>query len=315
MSRTTSSTHRYLWSHICYVVVVFFLSNLLPSTAVRSIVRSLSTVRSSHHIKMSSTKHPDFANLVPRPKVPHAIIAEGDLPKRLVVVGDVHGCLEELQDLLEKCEYQAEGTKVLLLGDLVNKGPFSAEVVQFARQHQMWCIRGNHDDAALCYALQLLPVTRPEYLTYLGKLSDDDIEWMKELPYTITIPSWKSVFVHAGLLPDLPLEEQTNTHMTTLRNVFNASESEDNSDAVFPWSGTSRPDIGEPWINQWKGGVHGYHAFFGHDAKRMLQVTEFATGLDTGCAYGKKLSAMILPDRQFIQVDARRVYQEITEKD
>ena len=283
-------------------------SSLLPRAAViRRVVRTCVSVK-------MSLKHPDYANTVPKPALPHVTIAEHQLPTRLIVVGDVHGCLEELQDLLEKCEYRKEGSQVLLLGDLVNKGPFSAEVVQFARQEKMWCIRGNHDDAALCHALHLFPVTRPEYLSYLSKLSDDDIEWLKELPYTITIPAWRSVFVHAGLLPHLNLEDQTNTDMTTLRNVFRENESAKSEDA-FPWSGTSRPDIGEPWINQWKGGVNGYHAYFGHDAKRMLQISEYATGLDTGCSYGKKLSAMILPEKLLVQVDARRVYQEITEKD
>lgn len=63
-------------------------------------------------------------------------------------MGDVHGCIHELQALLEKCAVD-DNTSVILVGDLVNKGPFSHEVVTFVRKIGAHCVRGNHDDAAL----------------------------------------------------------------------------------------------------------------------------------------------------------------------
>lgn len=47
---------------------------------------------------------------------------------------DVHGCLEELRDLLKECQYDSEKDRVVIVGDLVNKGPMSAELVRYVMQ-------------------------------------------------------------------------------------------------------------------------------------------------------------------------------------
>ena len=71
------------------------------------------------------------------------------------LVGDVHGCFDELQDLLLNgagVAWRPERDAVILLGDLVNKGPRSADVVRWARRHAgrgVFAVRGNHDDAAV----------------------------------------------------------------------------------------------------------------------------------------------------------------------
>lgn len=76
---------------------------------------------------------------------------EKDTP-RLILVGDVHGCWDELQALLQKCEFSPErGDKLLLLGDIVGKGPYSMKVLQFARSmpQSVIVLRGNHEQKVL----------------------------------------------------------------------------------------------------------------------------------------------------------------------
>jgi predicted phosphodiesterase len=68
-------------------------------------------------------------------------------------VGDIHGCYRELMELLQKVGYAPRHDNLILVGDLVNKGPHSQQVVAAARAwcegSFCWVVRGNHDDAAL----------------------------------------------------------------------------------------------------------------------------------------------------------------------
>ena len=63
---------------------------------------------------------------------------------RVIAIGDVHGCLDELQALLRRCDYRP-GDLIIFLGDLVSKGPDSLAVVQLARELGAMGVRGNHD--------------------------------------------------------------------------------------------------------------------------------------------------------------------------
>jgi hypothetical protein len=244
----------------------------------------------------------------------------------VLVIGDVHGCLEELLDLFDLAVEQNGGVEfdcVVLVGDLVNKGPSSAKVVRRVRETKGWlCVRGNHDDGALSAALGDERRKSKARYAWVEDLCDDDVVWLSELPYTIRIrferdgddargsvtegeDSAGFVVVHAGLVPGIALENQTTRDMITLRNVVVKEGAEgytSESDPQLPEE-TNRRLV--PWAGEWKGPGH---VVFGHDARRGLQLHEQATGLDTGCCYGKELTGIILPVRRLVQVKARRVY-------
>ena len=65
---------------------------------------------------------------------PHRWLPEEDERKRILIIGDVHGCYDELCDLLEKAKFERGRETLILAGDFVNKGPRSADVVKFARE-------------------------------------------------------------------------------------------------------------------------------------------------------------------------------------
>lgn len=259
------------------------------------------------------------------PTHPHIILSDDKVKERVVIVGDIHGCLDEFKELLEKCAYDGQSSTLVLVGDLVNKGPYSAEVIQYVRSLNpapyvvryadlRLCVlassidRGNHDDFATSVALKLWPGARRDSYNYLDKLSQEDIEWLKELPYTISIPRFNALIVHAGLVPGVELVRQRPVDMHSMRNLV-ASIDEETGQRVY--EGNSEGEIGQPWVELWPGPEH---VFFGHDAKRGLQLAPFATGLDTGCCYGRHLTAVLLPSRELVSVQARRVYEPIKDK-
>ncbi|KAH9253225.1 hypothetical protein BASA81_008907 [Batrachochytrium salamandrivorans] len=193
---------------------------------------------------------------------------------RIIIVGDVHGCAVELELLLKRVGFSLEtGDKLVFAGDLVRKGPESNQVVTMARECKATGVRGNHDE----YALR-----DPE--NKLG-LSRENLSFLEQLPLTLEIPELNVLVVHAGVLPTVAVENTLPMDLMTMRKL--------NDQLVPSKTGT------KPWIDLWQGPQH---VVFGHDAARGLQQTKFATGLDTGCVYGKRLTALVLPEFELISI-------------
>jgi diadenosine tetraphosphatase ApaH/serine/threonine PP2A family protein phosphatase len=211
---------------------------------------------------------------------------------RTIVIGDVHGCLDELRDLVAQCGVTADD-RVVLVGDLVAKGPDSAGVVQWARESKAAAVLGNHD----AHVLRTLhgDEDRPKHRVVADSLSRADVEWLAERPLWLRPESAPGVIVvHGGIVPGVPLEKQQRDHLINLRSI----------------AADGRPSKrieGTPWAALWPGPEH---VVFGHDAVRGLQQHPFATGLDTGCVYGRGLTALVLPDHELVFVPARRAYAD-----
>lgn len=184
------------------------------------------------------------------------------------------------------------GDRLVLAGDLVAKGPDSQGVVAFAREIRAEGVLGNHDAYALKYHESNKhnpPCGRRAFLATLGP---EDWEYLATLPLFLRLePSF--AVVHAGTVPSVALENQKREHLLSLRSITHNGEP------------TSRLLVHCPWAALWKGPEH---LIFGHDAVRGLQEYPLATGLDTGCVYGRCLTALILPERRLVQVPARRRY-------
>lgn len=103
---------------------------------------------------------------------------------RLIVVGDIHGCHREFAELLEKLRLRADD-RVVLLGDLVNRGPDSAKVIQLARAHATVSLLGNHELRLLNYRKTDDPthLKRYDYDT-LAQLSAKAWDYLEAMPLT-----------------------------------------------------------------------------------------------------------------------------------
>eukprot|EP00039_Didymoeca_costata_P013163 m.196036 g.196036 ORF g.196036 m.196036 type:complete len:291 (-) comp15694_c0_seq19:2207-3079(-) len=216
---------------------------------------------------------------------------------RLVIIGDVHGCSEELEELLQKPEIA--GAQVVFVGDLVNKGPDSIGCLNLAQKYKALCVRGNHEVAVLvAYNMRKEGKAPLSKYAWTDQLSSDHIHFLKHLPYSILFPKHNLRIVHAGLNPQIShIKEQKTINMITMRDVLK----EDNK-----WKMCEVKKEGSiPWAPLWQGPEH---IVFGHDAVRGLQLCEHATGLDTGCLYGKRLTALLVPENRLISVQAKRAY-------
>jgi hypothetical protein len=217
--------------------------------------------------------------------------------QRTIIVGDVHGCADELQLLLRRCGH-VRGDRVVLAGDLVAKGPDSQGVVQFARESGALAVLGNHDAFALAHRHEADKPSHQGRRSYIATLHAEDWEYLQALPLYLRLGPTKPgesdyLVVHAGFAPGVPLDKQKREHMLILRSIADTGEP------------TSRLLLHYPWAAHWPGPEK---VVFGHDAVRGLQRWPQALGIDTGCVYGRLLTALILPEGELVQLAALRRY-------
>ncbi len=221
------------------------------------------------------------------------------MSRRTLIVGDIHGCREELEDLLEESGWEC-GDELVSVGDLVAKGPDSLGVVRLFREVGGRAVRGNHDQHCLKWwiarqAGERVPELRPTHRKAAESLGEEDWQWLADLPVWIELDEHQALVVHAGLLPDVPLEDQDPQDLMNMRSIL-------------PDGTPSRSyEEGTPWVSLWPGPRL---VVFGHDAVRGLQVRPCAIGLDTGCVYGGWLTGVWLPERDLVSVPARASYSQ-----
>jgi hypothetical protein len=285
-----------------------FLFYFIMAALIANMVGLVSRILTSHKYPPADSHSSRSSKYkLPYPRTPHLVLGDDVIRgRRIVIIGDVHGCLEELDELLEDAKSRCGGQQILPLfvGDLLTKGPYPLETMTRLHDVEHFAVRGNHDEAVLKQALlfkQSENYEFPSKYEWVRKLSDRDIAYLRELPYTIAIPSLDILIVHAGLIPGIMLTEQDLTNMIIMRNIVQSNDG--------TLSAAELPNKGKPWASYWPGPEHVY---FGHDAVRQLQEHTHATGLDTGCVYGHRLTGVLVTKekKDFIHVKAKLVYKE-----
>ena len=225
---------------------------------------------------------------------------------RTILVGDIHGCLEEFDELLKKIEYKADSDRLILLGDLVDRGPNSVGVVRRARELQAESVMGNHEYKYIKWFRSNKQVY--EKNKFYDEFNDDDIEYIHKMPSFIRLDK-DIVALHAGVKPWIPIEKQNANDLMHLRYIDK------------DWNKLSLKKVFKDkvdgvmfWTDFWKGPesiIYG-HNVHSYDLPKIDEVAPGVKccGLDTGCCFGGKLTAMILETFEIVQVSAKQIYYQ-----
>jgi len=250
------------------------------------------------------------------------------LDKRLIVIGDVHGCLNELQGLLNKVRFDSSSDRCIIVGDLVDRGPHSVDTVKFCKASGIEVVLGNHDDKYVrfhAHASKALADT--SYINpmsmglnkreiYSGLVETGLVSWLGTLPTFINVPEINACIVHAGINPSSTGPVGSHDRRSHLYSRFFQPQTKKmlsiTEDHVQPQNSVH-------WTELYNGNeniIYGHHAHSLKDAYVVLHESNVRTiGIDTGCCFGGCLTALLVEagsDKDFVgsfvSVPAKKEY-------
>ncbi|HEX7705906.1 MAG TPA: metallophosphoesterase family protein [Thermoanaerobaculia bacterium] len=223
---------------------------------------------------------------------------------RLIAIGDIHGCYDELRELLDRIGPGSADT-VISVGDIVRKGPEPVRCLELWRKNRFLAVRGNNENRLLDRAESMLRFPWEADRELLRR--DDLMEYIASWPLVIDVPDAGVSVVHGGFLPNstittesLEAQKQTLSTLRWIRKV----------EGKWTSSPEKRRTNGDVlWSEKWKGERF---VVYGHTPLQEPRFDPRALGLDTGCVYGGALTGAILKDGEWstLQVVARRPYSE-----
>lgn len=256
----------------------------------------------------------------------------------------MHGCFATLERLLEKIPFKEKRDRLWLVGDLVNRGRHSLEVLRWARRRhkelgsRFQVVLGNHDLHLLALHHGYSKPRRGDTLENLLDAKDGDrlVRWLSKRPLLHREDDW--ILVHAGLLPQwtgkraereaqslsemlrgpnrryllsrrprgrLPKGfRKLRRHLAVLTRVRMCHPN--GSLARFNGTPESAPRSLTPWHATEGARWSKRTVVCGHWAAQGLRLDEHMLALDSACVWGGKLSAVRLEDRKLVQVRCRK---------
>lgn len=241
-----------------------------------------------------------------------------------VLVGDIHGCLEEFDELLKLIEYDQfnkDQMRLILLGDLFDRGPDPLGCIRRARELNLECILGNHEEKQIRWNKnqnRFIQTGEPNLMKRMSEvdckvnesLNEDDWKWIKGLPLKLDLGlNWWAV--HAGMEPCYSLHNQRPSQIMRVRYV-------DQNGKAKPLNlDKSQPEGTVYWDELWKGPESIIYGHCVHDLREpriKISGDVNCIGIDTGCCFGGRLTAFILKnvdnkfETSFVQVQAKKKY-------
>ncbi len=238
------------------------------------------------------------------------------------LIGDIHGCFDELVLLLKKLGYSVEiagsgnnktflvgcpaGRRVIFLGDLVDRGPNTPDVLALCKtmmdQGAALCVQGNHEVKLLRWLAG--KKVNPKYglaesVAQLSERSEafkqEMFSFMKSLPSHLWLDNGNLLVAHAGLKQDM------HGRMSGKEKSF----------CLYGDTTGEKDEFGWPIRLNWGADYTGEAmVVYGHTPVATPQWQNNTLCIDTGCAFGGKLTALRYPEKQLVSVDALAAYMK-----
>jgi protein phosphatase len=228
------------------------------------------------------------------------------------IIGDVHGCYDELVELILILGYKIEnekiyhpyGRKIILLGDLVDRGPKIMEVlalaIQITREGSGFSILGNHEFKFRKYLSGKNIKLSESVQRTIDQLNNMPVvflntikEFLHSLPYYKILDQGNLVVAHAGIKEDMIGKESEEIRSFCIYGDTNGETDEYGLPVRRDWALNYR---GNSWI------------IYGHTPVPSPYWQNKSVNIDTGCVFGNTLTALKYPEMETVSVKARKVY-------
>lgn len=234
------------------------------------------------------------------------------------IIGDVHGCFDELQELLATLGYSVEqngdswnvktpeGRKAIFLGDLVDRGPKIPDVLKLVmgmiEAGTALCVPGNHD-------MKLLQKLRGKDVKIAHGLADSIAQLEAEpAEFKAKVPDFLDGLISHYVLDDGKL---VVAHAGMKEEMQGRGSGAIRSFALFGETTGETDEFGLPVRYNWAADYRGKASVvYGHTPVAEPQWLNRTVNIDTGCVFGGKLTALRYPEKEFVSVLAHRTYYE-----
>jgi predicted phosphodiesterase len=223
---------------------------------------------------------------------------------RFIFIGDIHGCYDELTELLTRVA-PAAGDVVVSVGDIVTKGPAAARCLDLWRERGYLAVKGNNEIKVLDRAKPLLRFFVRENADVLRR--KDLLRYIESWPLVLDFPNAEVTAVHGGFLPQMEITAEEVEKERDLVSHLRWIRRRNGDWKPVPRQKRKKDDV--LWAEKWKGNRF---IVYGHTPLREPKFDKRALGLDTGCVYGGSLTAGVLDAGVWktISVPAKRKYAD-----
>ncbi len=226
------------------------------------------------------------------------------------IIGDIHGCFDELIQLLDKLGWSKikeglynhpQNRKLCFVGDLVDRGPKSPAVIRLAmnmiKKKKAYWVKGNHDYKWERYLkgrkVQIshgIEETIKQFKTESQNFKDEVRDFIEDLPLYAILDGGGLIIVHAGLEERLHYEKTKEVKAFSLFGKTSGKYDEDGYPIRLRWQDDYK---GKPTI------------VYGHVALNEVEEINKCIDVDTSCVFGGKLTALRWPEKEYVHVKSQ----------